>query len=303
MIKVAEIVSNACRAGLTVPAFNVPYLPMIEPVVQAVVDADAFALIETARLEWQKFEARSAAAVAAEFAKWAQPDHVRLHLDHVPAIDEDGQRVDYMPIIRDALDLGYESVMVDGSRLDLEDNIAATREVVEMARAAGVPCEAELGAVLGHEQGPLPPYEELFKSGLGFTDPAEAGRFVRETGCDWLSVAIGNVHGAVSKAARDDKKIEARLNVEHLSKLRGVTGIPLVLHGGSSVRRRDVLAAVKKGIAKINIGTEIRQAYETGLREGGGIAAAQEATYERTKWILRDYLGQKGTRARVVRQA
>ena len=61
MIKVAEIVSNACRVGLTVPAFNVPYLPMIEPVVRAVVDADAFALIETARLEWQKFEARSAA--------------------------------------------------------------------------------------------------------------------------------------------------------------------------------------------------------------------------------------------------
>ncbi|MDP6107775.1 MAG: class II fructose-bisphosphate aldolase, partial [Candidatus Brocadiia bacterium] len=84
---------------------------------------------------------------------------------------------------------------------------------------------------------------------------------------------------------------------------RGVIGIPLVLHGGSSVRRKDVLAAVKKGIAKINIGTEIRQAYETGLREGGGIAAAQEATYERTGWILTDYLGQKGMRARVVPKA
>ena len=303
MIRVAEIVSNACRVGLTVPAFNVPYLPMIEPVVRAVVDADAFALIETARLEWQKFEARSAAAVAAEFAKWARPDHVRLHLDHVPVIDEDGQRVDYMPIIRDALDLGYESVMVDGSRLDLEGNIAATREVVEMARAAGVPCEAELGAVLGHEQGPLPPYEELFKSGMGFTDTAEAGRFVREAGCDWLSVAIGNVHGPVSKAARDDKKVEARLSVDHLSRLQGVTGIPLVLHGGSSVRRRDVLSAVKKGIAKINIGTEIRQAYGSGLREGGGIAAAQEATYERTRWLLRAYLGQEGTRARLMGEA
>ena len=67
-----------------------------------------------------------------------------------------------------------------------------------MAHAADVPVEAELGAVLGHEAGPLPPYEELFASGLGFTDPAEAKRFVEETGCDWLSVAIGNIHGAIA---------------------------------------------------------------------------------------------------------
>ena len=88
--------------------------------------------------------------------------------------------------------------MLDGSRLSLADNIAATRQVAELAHAAGVPCEAELGAVLGHEAGPLPPYEEFFETGLGFTDVAEAKRFVAETDCDWLSVAIANIHGYAS---------------------------------------------------------------------------------------------------------
>ena len=300
MTKIADIVGNALRAGLTVPAFNVPYLPMVEPVVRAAVDADCFALVATARLSWLKFESKSAAAVAEEYAKWAKPDCVRLHLDHVPVIDEDNQRVDFLAVIKEAVGLGYESVMVDGSRLDLDANIAATREVAEVAGAAGVPCEAELGAVMGHEAGPLPPYEKLFSSGMGFTDPDEAGRFVRESGCSWLSVAIGNVHGAVSQATRDEKKVEARLNVEHLAKLRDAAGVPLVLHGGSSVRRGDVLEAIGAGIAKVNIGTEIRHAYEVELRRTVDVSAAQQATYERTKWVICDYFGQAGTRSRVV---
>ncbi|MGD9028980.1 MAG: class II fructose-bisphosphate aldolase [Anaerolineae bacterium] len=296
MSDTSAVVRNAWRAGVVIPAFNVPYLPMVEPVVQAVVDQDAFALIETARLEWIKFEARGPAAVMEEFTKWNKPDHVRIHLDHVPVIDEDGQRVDYVSIIREAIELGYASVMVDGSRLDLEGNIACTREVAEMAHEAGIPCEAELGAVLGHEVGPLPPYEELFESGQGFTDVGQARRFVRETGCDWLSVAVGNVHGAVSGALKDKKKVEARLDLDHLEKLRQATDVPLVLHGGSGVKRQYVLAGITKGIAKVNIGTEIRQAYEWGLKEAGTVAAAQDAVYERTSWLLADYLGVAGTR-------
>ncbi|MGD2147887.1 MAG: class II fructose-bisphosphate aldolase [Anaerolineae bacterium] len=300
MVSTSDIVRRAWEAGVLVPAFNVPYLPMVEPVVQAVVDQDAFALVETARLEWIKFEAQGAAAVMKEFAKWNEPDHVRIHLDHVPVIDEDGQRVDYVSVIREAIELGYQSVMVDGSRLDLEGNIACTREVARLAHQAGIPCEAELGAVLGHEAGPLPPYEELFASGRGFTDVEQARRFVGETGCDWLSVAVGNIHGAVSGALKDKKKVEARLDLEHLEKLRQVTGTPLVLHGGSGVKQEYVLAAIKRGIAKINIGTEIRQAYETARRDGGTVAAAQDAVYERTSWLIRDYFGVAGLRATVA---
>lgn len=299
----ADLVGNACHAGLAVPAFNVPYLPMVQPVVEAVVDEDAFGLVETARLEWIKFEAKGPAAVAAEFAKWQKPDYVRLHLDHIPVIDEDNLAVDYSPILREAIDLGYQSVMVDGSRLELADNIAATREVVELAHAAGIPCEAELGAVLGHEVGPPPPYEELFASGRGFTDVEEARRFVAETGCDWLSVAVGNIHGAVSGALKDQKKVEARLDIGQVRKLRSATGVPLVMHGGSGVQRPYLLQAIKEGMTKVNIGTEIRQAYEQSLQEKGSVARAQEAVYDRTRWLLREYFGLAGTRAVVMGEA
>ena len=300
MQSTADIMNKARKAGVVIPAFNTPYLPMVEPVIRAVVDQDSFALVETALLEWTKFEARSAAAVLEEFQRHQNPNHVRLHLDHVPVIDEDNQRVSYLAVIAEAIALGYQSVMVDASRLDLEGNIAATRMVAELAHAAGIPCEAELGAVLGHEAGPPPPYEELFESGMGFTDVGEARRFVQETGCDWLSVAVGNIHGAVSGALKDKKKVEARLDLNHLEKLYQATGVPLVLHGGSGVKREYVLEGIKRGITKINVGTEIRQAYERALKETGSVAAAQDACYERTAWVLRDYYGIAGDRELVT---
>ncbi len=295
-----DIVLAASRAGSVILAFNIPYLPMMRPVIQAVADLDSFALVEVARLEWTKFESRSMAAVMEEFTRWNDPGHVRLHLDHIPVIDEDGQEVDYLAIIQEAIDLGYHSVMVDASRLDLAENIAATRQAVEIAHRAGRPCEAELGAIMGHEAGPLPPYEELFASGRGFTRVDEAGVFARETGCDWLSVAIGNFHGAVSKAYKDQKKVEARLDLEHLDRLHQAAGIPLVLHGGSGIRREYVLAAIQKGIAKINIATEIRQAYEAALRETGQVGYAQDAVYERTCWLIKDFFGADGNRKRIL---
>ncbi len=301
MSTINDIIDNARRNGLAIPAFNIPYLPMMEPVVQAIIDQDSFGLIDTARLEWIKFESKGPAAIAGEFAKWRQPEHVRLHLDHVPVIDEDDQRVDFLPIFQEAIDLGYESVMIDGSRLVLDENIAATRQVVRLAHAAQVAVEAELGAVLGHETGPLPPYEELFASGQGFTAVAEAQRFVQETECDWLSVAIGNVHGAIATGRKDQKKIEARLNLDRLEQLAQATQRPLVLHGGSGIKRENVLAAMKHGIAKINVATEIRQPYEAALKDSGNVSRAQQAVYDRTVWVLRDYLAIAGMRSIVTK--
>jgi ketose-bisphosphate aldolase len=294
-LNTGEIVRRACRLGIVVPAFNTYYLPMIEPIVQAVVDQDSFALIETARIEWLKNESLSPSTVVDEFRKREQKQFVRLHLDHVPVIDEDLCQVDYVSIIQEALDLGYKSVMVDGSRLDLEGNIAATRLVAELAHQKGIPCEAELGAVLGHGAGPLPPYDELFASGMGFTQVEEARRFVQETRCDWLSVAVGTFHGTLSAASKDQKKAEARINLDLLDRLREACDVPFVLHGGSGVRQEYVLAAVKRGIAKINIATEVRQAYEAAFRESGSVAAGQAAVYERTSWLLHDFLQVAGT--------
>ncbi len=115
-------------------------------------------------------------------------------------------------------------------------------------------------------------------------------------------MAVGSIHGAISGALKDQKKVEARLNLDHLDRLRAVTGIPLVLHGGSGVRQANVLAAFKRGIAKINIGSEIRQAYEQQQRATGRIAAAQDAVYQRTTELIRDELGVTGSRAQLVRE-
>ena len=141
-------------------------------------------------------------AVRDEYRQFADPRFGRLHLDHIPVIDEDEQRIDYLAELTEALDLGYDSIMVDASRLPLAENIAATRSIVEIAHARQIPVEAELGAVMGHSDGPMPSYEELFASGQGFTDPDEAARFVRETAVDWLSVAVCSIHGAISGARR-----------------------------------------------------------------------------------------------------
>ncbi len=292
------IVRRAWQAKTVVPAFNIPYLPMMEPVVRALRDTRSFGLIAVARLEWMKFQSGSLAAVQTEYARVGDARHTRLHLDHVPVIDEDNLRVDYVPVFREALALGYASVMLDGSRLPLDENIAATRRVVDMAHAAGVAVEGELGAVLGHEAGPLPPYEELFASGRGFTDPDEAARFGRGTGVDWLSVAIGNIHGAISGAARGRQKVQARLNLEHLRRIREQTGVPLVLHGGSGIRKSDVQAAIREGIAKINVGTAIRQPYEQSMQDS--VARAQEAVYATTTAIIRDELEIAGNAGSLV---
>jgi ketose-bisphosphate aldolase len=278
-------------AETVIPAFNIPYLPMMEPVVAALRETDSFGLIAVARLEWIKFEARSMQAVFEEYERVKDQRFTRLHLDHIPVIDEDNLRVDFEGEIREAIRLGYQSVMVDGSRLPLEENIQATRKITAVAHSAGIPVEGELGAVLGHEAGPLPPYEELFATGKGFTSPEAAKRFVAETEVDWLSVAVGNVHGALM---RHCQKVEARLDLTHLQRIYEATRIPLVLHGGSGIKKEYILGATRRGIAKINIGTAIRRAYEDALPIS--LEAAQQAVHDTTVLILTRELGLQGSR-------
>jgi len=279
---------RAQQQRTAIPGFNIPYLPMMEPVVRALRDTRCFGLIMVARLEWEKFSAGGVKPIYDMYQQVKDEQFTRLHLDHVPVIDEDNRLVDYEAILTEAATLGYDSVMIDGSRLSLVDNIAATRLIVEMAHQHGVAVEAELGAVMGHESGPMPPYEELFASGKGFTDPDEAKRFVAETGVDWLSVAIGSVHGAISATDRREKKLEARLSIERLDALREATGIPLVLHGGTGIKKECILESVQHGIAKINIATAIRQPYEALMEQSPD--AALEAVYEATAAVVRNDL-------------
>ncbi len=299
MKNVKDIMIKAREEKILIPAMNTPYPEMMKPIIRAVADTNSFALIEVARVEWEKFGAISTEVIYREYEKHRYPEHVRLHLDHVPVIDEDGLRVDYRSIIQTALNLGYESVMIDASRLDLDGNIAAAKEVVNIAHARNVPVEAELGAVLGHEAGPLPPYEELFSTGKGFTDIDEAIRFVKESGTDWLSVAVGSIHGAVSGAAASEKKVTARINQEHLAAIDKALGIPLVLHGGSGIDLANVREAATHGISKLNIGTDIRQVWEKTLASSGN-KAAEDALYERVKEIITDELQVAGSAARLL---
>ncbi len=286
--RLAGLMKKAARNGIVVPAFNVPYLPMLEAISSALAKHNTFGLIEVARLEITKFQAQGIAEVAREYRRCADPAVTSLHLDHIPVVDEDGLLVDWKSLIAAGISEGYSSVMIDGSRLPLAENIAVASEVVRMAHSAGVLVEAELGAVLGHESGPMPPYDELFETKKGFTDPDDAREFVEKTGVDWLSVSIGSVHGAVSAAARDQQKTAARLDIEHLRKLRDATGIPLVLHGGSGVQQSYVDQAIGSGIAKINVGTDIRQPYERAIAAGGSIADGQSAVEEMMSKLICD---------------
>ncbi len=285
-----DAISRARENKTVIPAFNIPYLPMLKAVAQAIVDENTVAMIHVARLEWEKFQAESLEAVAEEYAKYANPDYTLLHLDHVPVIDEDMLRVDYMPIFKRAIDAGYKSVMIDASRLDLRGNIDATKEAAELVHAHGMPIEAELGAVIGHESGETPPYEELFASKRGFTDVEEARIFARESGCDWLSVAAGSIHGAIAEGLKDKKKPEARLDIEHIKNLEAATGLPLVLHGGSGIRKEYIVEAIKSGIVKINVGTEIRQAYEQAFAKNKDVEEARESCYQRTREVISQFL-------------
>ena len=287
MLNAKETILLARQKGTVIPAFNIPHLPMLEPVAQAVKDENSVAIIHVARVEWEKFSSKSLEAVAEEYRKFEKPEHTILGLDHVPVIDEDLKRIDYLPIIHRAIEAGYKSVMLDGSRLSLEENIAATAEVADLSHKHGLACEGELGAVMGHESGPIKPYEEIFSSKLGFTDKVEAKRFAKESRCDWLSVAVGNIHGAVAEATRSQKKPEARLDIAHIAALYESAGLPLVLHGGSGIKLENIKEGIKAGIAKINIGTEIRQTYEKGL-ESGTVQQAQEKVYQRVRELIAD---------------
>jgi ketose-bisphosphate aldolase len=297
--RLKKIMAAAAASGTVIPAFNIPYLPMMKATAQALKQCDAFAMVEVARLELTKFEAHSLARVADEYRKWADPAITTLHLDHVPVIDEDDLDVDWRPLIAEGIALGYDSVMIDGSRLPLEGNIAVTAEVVRMAHAEGVLVEAELGAVLGHGEGPMPPYAEMFARKIGFTEPEDARRFAAETGVDWLSVSIGSFHGAISAATKDQPKVPAMLDIQRLERLRQAAGIPLVLHGGSGVIQSYVEEAIHNGMVKINVATDTRQPYERSLQATGSIEAAQEAVVDAVKHLVCDVYKIQGSASRL----
>jgi fructose-bisphosphate aldolase class II len=164
---------------------------------------------------------------------------VVAHLDHGYTLEE----------CRTALDAGFTSVMVDGSKLPLQANIDLTAAVAELAHAAGASCEGEIGFV-GYAGG----------AASAGTNPEEAARFARETGVDAMAISIGNVH--LQQDAGQG------LDLDRLREIEALTPVPLVIHGGSGVptAQRAALAATSR-ICKFNIGTELRMVFGSALRE------------------------------------
>ncbi|MGE5494839.1 MAG: class II fructose-1,6-bisphosphate aldolase [Burkholderiales bacterium] len=169
---------------------------------------------------------------------------VCLHLDH--ATDHD--------MIKACINAGFTSVMIDASMKSYEENIAETSSVVEYASKFGCSVEAELGKVGGKEDN-----VDTDEPEAAFTDPADVPRFVRETGLDALAIAIGTVHGFY--------KSEPKLDFEKLAAIAKVTDVPLVLHGGTGVPVEDFKKAIKLGMSKINVGTELKATYAKAVRE------------------------------------
>ena len=151
-----------------------------------------------------------------------------------------------------ALRTGYTSIMIDGSKLVLDENIELSKRVADACRACNIPVEAELGKVGGKE-------DDLSCDDPGYTDPDDAVRFVKETGVTSLAVAIGTAHGIY--------KGEPKLDVERLSEIRKVVSIPLVLHGASGVPDDAVRDCIKRGISKVNFATELRIAFSNGIKD------------------------------------
>jgi fructose-bisphosphate aldolase class II len=153
-----------------------------------------------------------------------------------------------MDDINKALDHGFSSVMIDGSKLPFEENIALTGEAVELARTRGASIEAELGRLVGKEDS-----ISVSEREASMTDPDQAAEFVRRTGIDALAVSIGNAHGWY--------KGEPELDFERLKEIRSKVDIPLVLHGASGIPDEMIREACSIGVDKINIDTEVRDAF------------------------------------------
>ena len=213
--------------------------------------------------------------LALGLAKSAGVD-VGVHLDHSTDIAE----------VEACLAAGYTSVMFDGSGLPLEENIRLTRAVADAAHERGAWAEGELAGIAGDED------ESTGASAEALTDPESAAEFVAATGVDVLAVAIGNVHGVPSKPVE--------LDFELLSRIAAAVDVPLVLHGASGLSDAEVLTAVSLGVAKLNVNTELRQAFRAGLLAtaasppaGDGIApllaGAVASSEELAKWKLQTF--------------
>ncbi len=220
--------AQAERRG--VGAFSVGNMEMVKGAVQTAEELGTPIILQIAEVRLKHSPLHLMGPMMVQAAKEAEVD-IAVHLDHGLTIGT----------VRQALELGFTSVMYDRSTHPFEENIGRTREVAEMAKAYGATVEAELGLVGGSEDGSC-------DHGIRCTDPRDAKIFCERTGVDALAVAIGNAHG--------NYPVAPKLAFDVLEQIHAETeGLPLVLHGGSGITDEDFQTAIRKGIVKVNIAT------------------------------------------------
>ena len=234
LLNMNDLVKIAHNHDVMLPAFNTTNMEMTLAIMDAFEQNGMPGIVQIAptniRLTGYDF--------IAEVAKRAISDYtvpIALHLDHGKTLDD----------VRQAVNAGFTSIMIDGAALPFEENIRFSRQAVDFCHANGVPVEAELGAIKGKE-------DDHVSEADCKTDPDQVAEFVERTGCDLLAVSIGNVHGL-----EDTPKID----LDHLAKIAAVSPCPLVLHGGSGIPYETIAAMKQFNMVKINIASDLRQAF------------------------------------------
>ena len=243
LINPRQMMENAQSEGYAIAAFNIQNLEMIQAVAEAAWEERSPLIIQTTPGTLKHMEIPYVVACTKAAAEMYDIP-IALHLDHCKSYE----------LIAKCMHAGYTSVMIDGSKLPFQENAAVVKEVVDLAKILGIAVEGEIGAIAGVEDDLVVSEEDA-----GLTIPEEARDFVEVTGLDTLAVAIGTAHGLYVGAPN--------LDFQRLSAICKLVQNPLVLHGASGVSDSDVKEAIKRGICKVNIATELKVSMAERLQE------------------------------------
>lgn len=246
-----ECVQDAKANGVAVGHFNISNLEALWGIFNAAKSLNVPVIIGVSEGERDFVGVAQVAAVVKSIREqYSYP--IYLNADHTYSFER----------VKEAIDAGFDSVIFDGAKLSLEENIAQTKKCVEYARACGrdVLVEAELGYI-GQSSKILDEIPEGAAQGDDMlTTVADAVRFINETGADMLAPAVGNIHGMLRGG------VDPKLNTERVKEISDATGVPLVLHGGSGNSMEDFVGSITNGVAIVHINTEIRVAYRDAVK-------------------------------------
>lgn len=241
---VKEILTKAKEGGYAVGAFNTMNLEMTRAIIEGAYEMHSPVIVQITEKTMEYGGGRGMFHLVKNDAEFYAPDiPVGIHLDHGHSFE----------IVQRAVDIGFTSVMYDGSDKEFPDNLLVTKKVADFCHERGVDVQAELGRVPYLGEGDM----WRFRWEDYMTDPVQAKRFVDETNVDALAVAIGNAHGFFQERKTPD--------YERLEKISGTLNVPLVLHGASDWEEGKVGEVIKRGVSCFNIDTAIRLAFLNNL--------------------------------------